>query len=141
MTENKSNTWAPISCVGKDGVERTFYYKPIKENSPNKYRFFVSKEKELLNELFEISFVDFDNSTIRISMITNHSNKDYRAKGIPAAINEKIAKVLDKTIVSSSNEYPKERYRTEDATKMWERFRNSGNAKYDEKEDRYTFTP
>ncbi len=135
-----------LTCLGKDGVPRTFYY----EISYNRHE--VDAEWCLRvhrrnppqyngDDWFELHLTPFDERSLRITMIENKRKDWYRAKGISDAIIPEAARVLQKRIVSSSNRVrvKENEYRTEDAEKVWRRLVAKGLATYCDSSDRYIY--
>ena len=78
---------------------------------------------------------------IKVTMINNHNQIEYSAKGIPEKIIQELRNLSDKVIISSSNNplYKSfdEEYRTLPAYKVWNRLIVQGKASYDTEIDTY----
>jgi hypothetical protein len=73
-------------------------------------------------------------------MLAHHDNPAYVAMGIPDALIPVVAEVLHKTVVSSPTTADDTGvYRTEAATKVWERLVGKGLASYDIEADVYKY--
>ena len=81
----------------------------------------------------------------KITLITNNYASQYMGKGIPEAIIEEAQKILDITIVSSSNNplfhTSAEEYRSAPADKMWKRLVSLRKAIYVFETDSFQFVP
>ena len=98
-----------------------------------------SKPPPADGEFFEMTVAEVDENTVRIVMACNKNRPEYSAKGIPDALLPVISKKLGRRVVSSpSAGGSSDVYRTNDATKYWERLRAAGGATYDEQSDIYT---
>lgn len=131
----------PITCVGRDQIQRTFELSYEKTPFEEQWRFIVRCIPALKSrEFFEATIEVIDDSTARVAVIVANSS-EYRVVGIPDALLPLAANLLNRRIVSSSNKSgrPSER-RSDQATGMWERFRQDGRASYDATTDVYTFT-
>ena len=85
-------------------------------------------------DFFEVTLELLDNCTAQTTEI--YGNR-LRGKGIPEVFLPIIAGILDRNLRSSSSAKKADRWRTEDATRMWERLRKQGLAGYDEATDQY----
>lgn len=133
-----------IICIDKNGNENTFKYslEESEENGKKKWVFRVVPHNLIVQDWFEFSVTEVDENTGKITSMNNRKMTEYIAKGIPEKLIEEANSVLNLTINSSSNTeefkaFPNE-WRSESATKVWERLLNRGEAEYDQQRDIYT---
>jgi hypothetical protein len=87
-----------------------------------------------------VSVSALDDATVRQVMLAHHDNPAYAAMGIPDALIPIVAAVLAKTVVSSPTTADDTGvYRTEAATKVWDRLVGKGLADYDDAADVYEY--
>ncbi len=92
-------------------------------------------------EAFDLSVTALDDATVRQTMLAHHGNPAYAAMGIPDALIPVVAAVLGKKVVSSPTTVDDTGvYRTQAATKVWDRLLGKGLASYDPDADVYEYT-
>jgi predicted acylesterase/phospholipase RssA len=133
---------ALLLCTGRDGIERTFDYGFEKDQFEETWHFRVQTVPPQPNaEAFDLSVTALDDATLRQIMLAHHNNPVYAAMGIPDALIPVVAAVLGKKVVSSPTTADDAGvYRTESATKVWDRLRDKGHARYDSDTDVYEYT-
>lgn len=138
----------PLTCTGKDGVSRTFYYgydPPNKTDAVWHFRVHLHDPPQSdTDDFFDMVLAPLGQNSVYVSMIEHHSLPWYRSKGIPDALIPEAARVLGKTVFSSQSAKrspSKDQYRTVCAEKMWKRLTTKGLARYDPREDRYLHPP
>ena len=133
-----------ITCVGKDGVQRTFYYNYTEPQLLNKdYRLTIYASSNYSDpDFFELVATPKGSKELKIISITRNNDNLYGAKGIPDSAIPELIKLSGLGVCSSSQKYPTDpnEFRTDDATKFWERLRNNSNATYDQTTDVYRYT-
>jgi len=88
-------------------------------------------------DFFELRLVSYDSKTLMIDIIDSH--RHYSGVGIPEVLLPFVSEITEMKIVSSSNMhklYEKE-FRSDNATKMWERLISKEMAYKDNECDRY----
>ena len=89
-------------------------------------------------DFFELALEEVDEDTVKIVFISHHNEPAYKEKGIPDTVLPMMRDYLKKSIISStSTSKNKDEYRTEKATRMWERLRRKNIAIYLEDLDIY----
>ena len=132
---------AVITCVGRDGASRQFTVAYEKNNLEDAWDFRVTAIPPLVSgEWFDMSVQPVDATTVKIIAISSNV-PEYSAKGIPEALIPFAAQELGKVFVSSPRSGEAGEFRTDAASKMWERIKKSGHAKYDPIADVYTYVP
>src|SRR5438105_3770106 len=131
----------PLLCTGRDGVERRFEYSVEKDQFEETWHFRVQTvPPQPDGEAFDLSVTALDDFTVRQVMLAHHNNEAYAAMGIPDALIPLVAAELTKQVVSSPTAADDTGvYRTEAATKVWERLVGKGVARYDPAADVYTY--
>jgi len=116
----------PLLCTGRDDVERTFEYSIAKDQFEETWHFRLQTvPPQPDGEAFDLSVTTLDDATVRQVMLAHHDNPAYVAMGIPDALIPVVAGVLAKQVVSSPTTADDTGvYRTEAATKVWDRWYN-----------------
>jgi hypothetical protein len=128
-----------LECTGRDLITRTFGYKSRKDQFEEIWHFEVHTDPpQVSGEFFELSVTDIGSGKFQITMISHHEIPAYKAMGIPDALLPVVSQQLVKKLCSSPSEVKPGNYRTDAATKMWERLRLNGMATYDSITDIYT---
>ena len=132
----------PLLCTGRDEVERTFDYSVEKDQFEEPWHFRVQTvPPQPDGEAFDLSVTTLDDATVRQGMLAHHDNPAYVAMGIPDALIPVVSAVLAKKVVSSPTTADDTGvYRTEAATKVWDRLVGKGVANYDPDADVYQYT-
>lgn len=132
-----------ITCIDKDGIENNFKYslEVVEDENYKKWNFMVIPANEIFKDFFFFSAQETKEKQVKITMMNNHNQKEYSAKGIPEKLIQTISLITNQPILSSSNisKYKsfEEEYRTPQATKVWERLKKEGKAHYNEQTDTY----
>lgn len=132
-----------ITCIDKDGQPNNFKccYEKDYIDYLETWKFTIFPENEIYADFFFLSAQETSDHFMKITMMNNHNQACYSAKGIPEKIIETLQNLSGKTIISSSNnpvyQSFNEEYRTPPATKVWERMKLKGMASYDEQKDTY----
>ncbi len=134
-----------ITCVDRHGAYNTFYYRYSvsgiqTEQEEHRLTIFASSNYSD-SEFFELTAKPKDGQ-LKIITIVKNNDALYGAKGIPDSAIPELAMLSGKIVRSSSHKYPSEQneYRTNDATKVWQRLENNQKATYDQATDVYTLT-
>jgi hypothetical protein len=129
---------AEISCIDRDGQSRIYTYTVTKnfQESEWSYRFRSIPPPES-GEAFEITVSLISGSEVQVIAMYNNGESEYVAKGIPDFGIPLIASELQKTVCSSPNLCMNGVFRTPQATKVWQRLVDKGQAMYSEAEDVY----
>lgn len=131
----------PIKCVGKDGVEREFYYSTEEDTLDHVWMFRVYKNQNSEGDSgFEVKYKPISDFVWMQAGIYHHGNQEYSGKGIPEVIIPEVSRNRKVLIVSSPSqaqptEYEENIFRTPDATKMWQRLVNKEIAVYNSNAD------
>lgn len=142
-----------IECEGKDGKTRKFVFN---DPTPRKtlsgyyeYSFWIGTRIDDV-VFFELRLIEKPDGELRIDAISGNDTK-YSAKGIPEALLPFVSRLLGKRICSSRSKGDDNiirtygsgttEFRTEDATKMWNRLVSKGLAEYYPDEDIYRLNP
>lgn len=130
--------------MGKDGSMRTFYlYRSSIFSAQPELIFRVYESPDASDsQFFDFALVEESNDMLKITMMHNHGDPRYVAKGIPDCAIPGIARITGLQIRSSSNTHRAtgNEYRTVSATKVWERLEKRGMARYDKEQDIYYLT-
>lgn len=135
-----------LECITPEDVNVTFYYHYEKEGKETTFR--VNDNENIVgSDFFELTVIDVDENTLRIDSIEKNTNPALSRKGIPDVLIPEIARVLKKSIISSTSKNldkpkpigEKPQYRTVSAEKYWKRLQNKGLAQYDSENDIYTY--
>ncbi len=133
-----------ITCVGKDEVQRTFYYNYTEPQLvDNDYRLTIYASSDYSDtDFFELVATPKGSNELKIISITKNNDSLYGAKGIPDSAIPELMVLSGMGVCSSSQKYPTDsnEYRTDDATNFWERLKNNNNATYDKATDVYKYT-
>jgi len=132
-----------ISCTSKDKIQRTFYYKytePLLANPDYELKIYASPDHSDA-DFFELTAKPKNTKQLKIITIKKNNDSLYGAKGIPDAAIPELIKLSGFGVCSSSQKHPEEpnEFRTEEATKVWKRIEQNGNASYDDATDVYTY--
>ena len=126
----------PVFCIGKDLVERTFYYDANFDELDQDWLIRVFDDQQPKDgHAFEMKYKPLSDVIWRQADIHHHGMEKYRSKGIPDAMIPEISRQYKVVIVSSPTqgqpgEYEEDIRRSPDATKMWDRLRAKGIAGY-----------
>lgn len=128
-----------LVCMGHDGLPHIFEYVVKRDSLSSEWRYRVTTDPAPQSgEFFELTLVDLEDGTSRVSWMGHHGAEEYRAKGIPEALLQIASTQLRKTIQSSQERgNTGDVRRSPEATKVWERLVARGLAAYDEKTDVY----
>lgn len=130
-----------LSCVGRDGITRTFNYKVVQNSAGNEWSYQITTiPPPASGDFFELCVAEFAPSRVRVVMANHHGRPEYVGMGIPDALLPKIKIDLNCRVESSPSMGTSGVYRTPAATKYWERLRIEGIAVYDQASDIYTVT-
>lgn len=89
------------------------------------------------DDFFEFNVVEHGLDAVRVDMMNNQGRPHYSAVGLPEAMVLFVAKYAGRPVSSSVTNGPGGEYRTPAATKVRERLKALGLAKYDASEDRF----
>lgn len=128
-----------LLCTGRDQVEREFEYSFAKDQFEETWHFRVQTvPPQPDGEAFDLSVTALGDATLRQVMLAHHDHPAYAAMGIPDALIPVVAATLGKKVVSSPTTADDAGvYRTEAATKVWDRLVGFGVARYDPAADVY----
>jgi hypothetical protein len=143
-----TNKLKPLICTSpKDGQQRTFFLE-LKGDCGNpggsiECRVNRSDPPNPADDLFYAKFACRGDDQIQPIALANNGWEYYRGKGITEALFAEVVATTGRELVSSpgQNQAKADEYRTEAATKVWERLLEAGNAKYDEDTDVYAYIP
>lgn len=127
-----------LHCLDRDGFSRIFFYECIKVISLHgtEWTYQVRPEGPDPDDLFfELRLVETLPGVARVDMVNNFGVARFTAKGIPDALFPVVKSELGMQIVSSPTVGPGSVYRTDAATKMWERLVAKNLAAYDQPTD------
>ena len=135
----------PLKCSGRDGEETFYYWCDEKDWGDGKVVYAVCEyrqptlEQLKTRDIFQLTLVALGGDRLRISFIgTMRKPQHYAAKGIPESLLSVAATKHDRQIVSTCVEHPEgEKFVTEDAKKMWNRFVKKEWARFASTEKRY----
>jgi hypothetical protein len=134
-----------LICTDSHGNEHQFLYsiEESEENGHLKWIFRVMSVDLQANDWYEFAVTKIDNSTGKVTVMNNRNMIQYRGKGITEKLIDEASKVLGLTIISSTNiseaKTLETEWRTEPATKIWERLKAKGIASHDDQTDIYTY--
>lgn len=132
-----------IKCIGKGGCSSTFYYKySLNTLKQIEHRLTIFASNDYSDrDFFELIAKETDDKKLKIISINKNDDFLYGAKGIPDSAIPELIKLTGFGVISSSNIRTKEtnEFRTEDATKFWDRLVKKGNATYDPAKDLYIY--
>lgn len=128
-----------LTCTDPRGNSSDFEYSVSRDVRATTWTYRVRpKGADAYSNFFELSVVELDASAVRVTMINNHNHPPVSAKGIPDALLPHIARELGRQVQSSPGSGPAgDVYRTEAATKVWQRLKKNGKADFDEPRDIY----
>ncbi|MBU0522385.1 MAG: hypothetical protein KKC24_11480 [Gammaproteobacteria bacterium] len=130
-----------IICIGRDGQSRNYTYTITKNLQEDQWCYrFRSAPPPASGEAFEITVSLISDSEVRVIAMYNNGEGEYVAKGIPDVGIPLIASELEKTVCSSPNLCTDGVFRTLQATKVWQRLVDKGQAIYSETEDVFRTT-
>lgn len=122
-------------CTGRDCQENLYNFHI--SNETTKYRVNIANEDETPSwGILDFQFDVINDDTLHCSNMYI-DNEDYKSKGIPDAVIMNLAKILNKTIVSSTRFKDNGEHLHEPAKKVWERLVTKGVAHFDETTGRY----
>jgi len=127
-----------LRCVGRDGTLHNFVYECDKGTGVlgDEWTYRVRTESsDPEDQFFELRLVETLPGVARVDMVNNFGDARFTAKGIPDALLPVVKSKLGMQIVSSPRLGPGGIYRTDAATKMWERLIGKGLAAYDSTTD------
>jgi len=129
-----------ISCTGRDGIVRGFEYRTIRDETEGQWLFKVTTiPAPKSGDFFELCVCEHGESRVRIVMANHFHKTEYAAMGIPEALLPAVKIELGRIVESSPGQGPVgDVYRTDSATKYWERLCQIGGATYDPSTDIYT---
>ncbi|MFZ3218421.1 MAG: hypothetical protein WA174_00225 [Rhodoferax sp.] len=130
-----------IACVGQGAVSRSFNVRLTKlepEFEPVHWEVQLTRLAPDENEEpYELTLVEEDDDCARIDVIHNHSNPHFLKAGIPEVLLPAVASRIGRRIRSNSSIAVGNIFRSENATRMWERLRSIGRATLDNETDFY----
>ncbi len=130
-----------FTCLGRDGNSRTFDYQLSTNSlSPNTYIFRVKTvPPPASGDFFELGVEKINSNTVQVIMAHHHNHASYCAMGIPEALLPIVKRVLNMNVESSPEKSNHQNvYRTDAATKYWQRLEKVGGAIYDSTRDVYS---
>jgi len=90
---------------------------------------------------YEAAVAESSDCAVKVTMLINYGYEEYTGKGISEALIPEIGRALGRQVTSSSNRFPNtNEYRSDAATKVWQKLEVKGMARYDRDEDRYYLT-
>jgi len=132
-----------IICTGNDNVARTFEYEHIFNDSEAvPYHLFRVFSLPKSNDFYSMEISKSLNGKFIITSIANNSDPALKGKGITEKMIQEARTILGQSIWSSSNrghKFFETEWRSEPATKIWERLVKKKLASYDPINDRYCF--
>jgi hypothetical protein len=143
VTEDDFNR--EVMCTDKDGIMNLFKYalKESEDDGRAVWVFYVLPHDLKAPDFFEFAITMVGVNLGKVTMMKNRDLKEYVGKGITERMIEEASTVLDIQICSSTNNPDKKvfktEWRTEPATKIWERLRVRGRATYSVEDDIYTY--
>ena len=144
-----------IKCFDKDNTVKYFVYS-VEKGEPPEYED-REEEKEYQkwsfkvmmpnntndSQWFDFEVTEVDDNIGKVTVMNHNNYSNFKGKGIPDKMIEEASGLLEKTIISSSNnanfKLSETEFRSLDATKVWERLVTQGKARYNEDEDIYEF--
>lgn len=124
-----------IICTGKDDIDRE-YYIHVRKTYEGYPQFFVNDEEIMTGNAFELILKPVDEKSYMIMMMNSHQK--YGGFGIPDALIPFLAQYLESSVCSSPRMSEDRNYwRTDEATKVWERLVSVGKARYEKTTDIY----
>lgn len=130
-----------IKCLGRDGKYRTFAYRYKYDSGRGEWEFKVdSIPPPDSGELFQFTFKELSDGTVRLIAVYHEDEPAYVAMGIPDELLVKARVIIGKPISSSPSNGGGNTFRTDRATKMWERLKDKCVAQYD-KQNEFYFIP
>lgn len=134
-----------IICIDPDGNENRFLYSisESEEEGHVKWIFRIMPDNFNATDWYEFAVTIIDDSTGKVTLMDNRNMIQYRGKGITEKLIDESSKLLNVTIISSTN-IPNAKslateWRTDPATVIWERLKAKGAASHDEQTDIYTY--
>lgn len=134
-----------LICVDCEGNENRFLYSIEKSEDQGcvKWIFRVIPDDKKATDWYEFAVTQIDESIGKVTVMNNRDMIQYRGKGITEKLISESSLVLGLTIISSTSvqigKSLENEWRTEPATKIWERLRVKGNASHDTITDIYTY--
>lgn len=125
-----------INCTGKDGIPRIFNYRYSHNINSQEWNFNVETDPppESL-EFFEIRVKQISPKEVRVIAMYHNDEPAYMAAGIPDTLLPLIRDIVGISVCSSPTDGQGNVYRTQAATKVWNRLVKRGIAVYKENED------
>lgn len=128
-----------LTCSDRKGQTASFAYTVTRDMSGTKWDYRVRPfGASADSEFFQLSVVELDADTVRVTMLANNNYAPVSGKGVPDALIPRIAVELGRRVQSSPPRGETgDVYRTDDATKMWKRLLAAGKSHFDADADIY----
>jgi hypothetical protein len=132
----------PLSCMGLDGIVRTFYFDVVSETSPDgnewKYQVHLHNPPRMEeDDFYYAAFRQIGDARVQVVMLSRNK-AHYGGKGITEALFAEVAHRTSLQLVSSTNRKSgSDEYRTVQATRVWNRLVEAKKATYDAASDHY----
>ncbi len=123
-----------ISCIGRDGVSRTFActWNP---DSSGGTALVTTVPRQVDGAFFEARYEVVDHGDLKQVFIGHHGRSVFTGMGIPDALLPRLATETGCDIVSSPRAGNPGEFRTPEVECMWERLRGKGIATYSSERD------
>jgi hypothetical protein len=134
-----------LICTDSEGNENQFLYsiEELEEDGHVKWIFKVMPADLQATDWYEFAVTKIDDSTGKVTLMNNRNMIQYKGKGITEKLIDEASKLLNMTIISSTSVSGAKslatEWRTEAATKIWERLKAKGAASHDKQSDIYTY--
>jgi hypothetical protein len=140
MHTNAIGTPMPIlTCIGRDGIPRTFEYRFSQDILEKRWTFTVTTIPPPVDgHFFELLVAEQDQNTVRVEMANHHGRSEYAGRGIPEALLPIVKRTLGMEVESSPSHRVGNVIRMPAATKYWDRLCAVGGARYDVARDVYS---
>lgn len=129
-----------ITCIGRDGIARTFNYTHDEEmhDGRPKWNYQIRVEGQRMeDEFFELSLREIQPGVLQVAVLRNQGAAHLKAMGILDTLIPHLKTELLCQIESSPKNGGPGIFRTPDATRVWNRLVAKGLATYDASRDVY----
>lgn len=134
-----------ILCIDSTGKENLFCYsmEESEEQGRLKWVFKVMPSDLRAADWYEFAVTKINDTTGKVTVMENRNMIEYRGMGITERLIDEANRVLNLTIISSTNNPEGTslaiEWRSDPATKIWERLKAKGRANHNKETDIYTY--
>ncbi len=132
-----------LETVGPEGQQYTFIVEQQSRPDPNNadiiaHHFNIKESVDSFN-IFQFSVLE-DHERLRVIQMAHNDAPELKGRRIPDQMIRFVNRLFNKTVVSSDNKKPESGdFRSDKATRVWQRLVDSKEADYNEELDFYFF--